>query len=308
MPLPRCPYLLALILVTLAWPALAAPSLRFFVLGDTPYSEGEFLQLEGLLADAAEARPAFIIHVGDIKSGSSPCTDAYNARVATLFRGLPVPLAYTPGDNEWTDCWRAGGDPMERLAALRRDFYRDRGVLRLDRLGAIQPDPDYPENYYFRIGGLTFAAIHVVGSQNGLKSKDDGAPAEWRARSAANRALLERAVAAANTAGAGALVVFFQADPEFEQAETRPGFAPLIQDLGRLLRAFAGPILVIHGDNHRYVLDQPFRHPGAGGPATRLTRLEVPGSPLVAGVWVTYDPTLSPPFCFDRTYPDPTGP
>ena len=167
---------MVLIWLGLASPALPEP-LRFFALGDTPYSEGEFLQLEGLLAGVAEASPAFVIHVGDIKPGSSPCTDAYNARIAALFRALSVPVAYTPGDNEWTDCWRAGGDPPGRLAALRRTFYADPSALRLADLGAVQPDPEYPENYWFRAGGGLFVAIHVVGSNNGLQRQQETAPA-----------------------------------------------------------------------------------------------------------------------------------
>jgi hypothetical protein len=307
----RLAWVNVLTLLALAAPALAAP-LRFFALGDTPYSEGEFLQLEGLLGEAAEARPAFVIHVGDIKSGTSICTDAYTARIAALFRSLPVPVAYTPGDNEWTDCWRAGGDPMERLAGLRRDFYADPAVLRLGELGAVHPDPAYPENYYFLSRGALFVAVHVVGSKNGLERKEPDATAEWKARSAANRTLLKKAVAAAKADGAGALVVFFQADPLFEAPAAANGFAPLLVDLGWLSQAFAGPILVIHGDHHRYVLDQPLRDPQTGRPEPRLTRLQVPGSPLVAGVWITYDPSASEPFRFDRTYPDlvpdPIGP
>lgn len=293
--------ILALTLAGLV-PAHAEP-LRFFAMGDAPYSEGEFLQMEGLLADVGEAGPAFVIHVGDIKSGSSVCTDAYTARIADLFRGLPVPVAYTPGDNEWTDCWRAGGDPMARLAALRRDFYDDPSVLRLGELGAVHPDPAYPENYYFLRGGAMFVAVHVVGSDNGLKRKEATVKPEWRARSAANRALLERAVGVAKSAGAGALVVFFQGNPLFEKPTKGKGFAPLLRDLGWLVQAFAGPILVIHGDDHHYVLDQPFRDAETGQPEQRLTRLEVPGSPLVAGVWVTYDPTAAEPFRFERNEP-----
>ena len=302
---------LGLALLCLAGPAQPEP-LRFFALGDTPYSEGEFVQLDGLLTEVGKARPDFLIHVGDIKSGRSVCTDAYSARIAALFRSLPVPLAYTPGDNEWTDCWRTGGDPRERLAALRRDFYADPSVLRLAELGAVHPDSAYPENYWFLAGGALFAAIHVVGSDNDLQRRGPDAVAEWKVRSAANRALLEKAVQAAHVAGAGALVVFFQGDPQFGTSAANPGLAPLLEDLGWLLQAFPGHVLVIHGDNHRYTLDQPLQDPATGLAALRLTRLEVPGSPVVAGVWVTYDPDAVEPFRFDRTYPgvapDAVGP
>jgi hypothetical protein len=276
--------------------------LRFFAMGDAPYSEGELLQLEGLLADAGEAGSDFIVHVGDIKSASSVCTDAYTARIANLFRGVPVPVAYTPGDNEWTDCWRAGGDPLLRLAALRRSFYGDPSVLRLAELGAVHPQAAYPENYYFLRKGVLFAAVHHVGSGNGVARKDAAAEAEWKARMTANRALLEQAVEAARTSRAGALVVFFQADPLLEEPGKGRGFDTLRRDLGWLLRAFAGPILVIHGDGHRYRLDQPLADPATGRPESRLTRLEVPGSPVAAGVWVIYDPKAPEPFHVERAH------
>jgi hypothetical protein len=176
-------------------------------------------------------------------------------------------------------------------------------VLRLAELEAVQPDSAYPENYWFIAGGALFAAVHVVGSDNGLQRNETDARAEWQARSAANRALLEKAVQAAQVAGAGALVLFFQGDPQFGTSAANSGFGPLLEDLDWLLRAFPGPILAIHGDSHRYILDQPLRDPATGQPIQRLTRMEVPGSPVVAGVWVTYDPNGLETFRFDRTYP-----
>lgn len=37
-----------------------------------------------------------------------------------------MPLVYTPGDNEWTDCHRVNNgayDPLDRLAAVRKTFF-----------------------------------------------------------------------------------------------------------------------------------------------------------------------------------------
>ena len=44
------------------------------------------------------------------------------------FDRFEMPLLYTPGDNEWTDCHRpAAGtyNPLERLDAVREAFLRD---------------------------------------------------------------------------------------------------------------------------------------------------------------------------------------
>jgi hypothetical protein len=45
-----------------------------------------------------------LLHIGDIHSGSQPCSDTYNAQVFGYFQMFADPLVYTPGDNEWCDC------------------------------------------------------------------------------------------------------------------------------------------------------------------------------------------------------------
>ena len=209
--------------------ARAAP-LEFFAVGDLPYSDAETTYLRGLLEDAAAREPPFVIHVGDIKGGGQPCTDARVRKVALLFRQQPVPVVYSPGDNEWTDCHRerAGArDPLERLAALRRIVFADPGVLHTGPLQPVVPDPAYPENLYFARDGVLLAAIHVVGSNNNWKPGDAAAMAEFRKRTAANRALLERAARAARDMDARAVVLISHANPLFEERGARQGFVPV---------------------------------------------------------------------------------
>ena len=71
-----------------------------------------------------------VAHLGDIKSGSTECSDAYFAQIRGQFDRFVDPLVYTPGDNEWTDCHRVNNgayDPLERLAAIRDVFFDDPG-------------------------------------------------------------------------------------------------------------------------------------------------------------------------------------
>lgn len=296
-----------LLVASLSFAGAAAGPVRFFAIGDIPYTDGERLAMEALLAQELTRHPPFLVHVGDIKRGSAPCTDAALRRIADLFRGLPVPVVYTPGDNEWTDCDRpaAGGfEPVERLATLRRLFYADPAVLRLQALGARHEDGGFPENYTFLHRGVLFATVHLVGLHNNLRAKNKSAMAEHAARSAANRRHLARAVAAANAAQASALVLMFQANPGLEKTPTPRGFGPFRQDLEQLLRDYPGPVLVIHGDTHSFKFDHPLRNPRTGEPEPRLTRLEVPGSPMVAGVWVSVDPAGAEPFAVELAYPN----
>lgn len=65
------------------------------------------------------ARPAFVVHDGDVESGSSLCDDETFVLRKECFDAFAHPFVFVPGDNEWTDCHRAnngGYDPLERLA------------------------------------------------------------------------------------------------------------------------------------------------------------------------------------------------
>ena len=55
-----------------------------------------------------------VIHVGDIHSGSEPCTVAYDQSIFDLWTAFEQPLIYTPGDNEWSDCTKAKELPGKR--------------------------------------------------------------------------------------------------------------------------------------------------------------------------------------------------
>jgi hypothetical protein len=298
--------LLLLALAVWAGQVGAQGAVRFLAIGDVPYSESEHLLLDTLLAQELPRGTPFLVHVGDIKAGSSPCTDAALGRIAERFRALPVPVVYTPGDNEWTDCRReaAGGyDPRERLAFLRRVFYGDPAVLRLDALGATRPQPDVPEDYWFLDEGVLFATVHLVGSNDNLLSRNPASAAEHEARTRANRRHLERVAAALEATGAKALVLLFHANAGLERDTPLLAYRPFRESLHQLLARFPGPVLAIHGDTHSYQFDQPLKDLRTGAPIPRFHRLEVPGSPIVGGVWVTVDPASEEPFRVEPVYP-----
>ncbi len=285
--------------------AMAAEPLRFFAIGDLPYRESELEPLRRLLTQAVGEGTPFIVHLGDIKAGSAPCTDANLHAVATLFRDQPVPVVYTPGDNEWTDCHRAGAgglDPLARLARVREVFYGDPEVLRRDALGVTHQGPGYPENAFFVHSGVLLVALHVVGSSNGHDRARPRSVAEFEAREEANREFLKRAIQMAEAQGVRALVILIQANPLFERGRGPQGFRGFKDDLIALMGRFSGPVLVLHGDTHRFQHDRPLIDPATGGPFERLVRVEVPGSPTVGGVWITVDPEAPEPFAAAPVY------
>jgi hypothetical protein len=143
----------ALTLALAAGHAAAAP-FTFVAIGDMPYRvPDDYGRLERLIAAVNKAAPAFTVHVGDIKSGSTPCSDESFQKVKGYFDSFEEPLVYTPGDNEWTDCHRpaAGGfDPLERLAKLRSMFFAGpqslgRTTLPVERQADLMPDAALPK-------------------------------------------------------------------------------------------------------------------------------------------------------------------
>jgi len=72
----------------------------FALWGDTPYSAVESVKIGALVADINAAHVAFSVYDGDIKSGSSLCTDDVYAAAATRFDTFRAPMIYVPGDNE----------------------------------------------------------------------------------------------------------------------------------------------------------------------------------------------------------------
>jgi hypothetical protein len=276
----------------------AAAPFAFALIGDLPYSEGGEDDLAAMLARIDEEPLAFVLHVGDIKGSAEPCSDALYARRHALLDRSAHPLVLLPGDNEWTDChgWTAGGhDPPERLAALRRLFWSTpeplgRAPRAANEALGMERQPQAPENVRWQIGAVHFAALHVVGSNNGL-GEYPGSEAEFEARQALNRAWLDAWLARALRERADALVLAVHANPGFGSSR-RSGlraFAGWLQDLAA---AFPGPVLFLHGDTHRFRVDRPLL--GRDGRiAANFTRVECFGFPFTASwVRIGYDPAV----------------
>jgi hypothetical protein len=103
---------------------------------------------------------------------------------------------------------------------------------------------------------------------------------------------LAAAFAAARQADARGVVVAFHVNPHFERppgSRARRSHDDLVRALAQHARAFARPVLVIHGDTHTYRVSRPLVINGAEDVAN-LTRLESFGSPAVGWVRVTLDP------------------
>ena len=303
--------LLALLLALLAAQAQAQPAQRFSfaIIGDAPYSKLEEIAFARQLEELDQQELAFVVHIGDFKSGASPCTDALFAQRLQQFQSVRHPFIFVPGDNEWTDCHRRGADPLERLGKLRQMFYPDEYSLgrRKLKLARQSDDPrfaEYRENVRWRIGAATFIGLNIPGSNNNL-GRTPQMDAEYARRSAANTAWLAQGFELAKQSGDVAVFIAIQADPDFDGSVWRwpgapDGYAPLRRELLAHTLAFGKAVVLIHGDMHRYTVDHPLRDPASGRPIKRFTRIESFGSPLVDWIKVDVD-TAAPDLLTIRT-------
>jgi hypothetical protein len=268
------------------------------IIGDTPYGPE---QVEAFPGDVAEINGdpdvRRVVHLGDIKNGSSRCDDAYFAARLADFRAFDDPLVYTPGDNEWTDCHRAnngGYVPTERLAALRALFFAQPGhTLGADAEVAHQ-SAAFPENVRWTQSRVVFGAVHLVGSNDGQAPwfGDRGTPetpaetalrvAEYSAREAAALAWIDETFDAAEERRSPAVVLAMQAD--MWDASAPPAalsaFVPFKALIAERAAAFGKPVLLLQGDSHSFLVDQPVGMPG------NVTRVVVQGSTNLPHEWL----------------------
>ena len=298
------PTLLALIVLCglAAAPAYAAKDMStstYAVIGDTPYST---FQIQHFTQDIGEINAdddvSRVIHLGDIKSGSTSCDTsdsdpAYGdfEQIKSDFDLFEAPLVYTPGDNEWTDCHRpssSGGhglyqpagptwtDPAwtsllgaghaglpSRLDEIRRIFFSDPS-------GDYQTG--YPENVTWNESRVQFGVVNVPGSNNdwlpwfGVEPRSPEQVDEVTNRTGADVDWLDHIFAEAQASKAKAVVIGLQADMWDPALGAQPSqsdhFTPIVQALARLSLKWERPVLLMNGDSHVFEVDHPLSNPG----------------------------------------------
>lgn len=279
------------------------------VIGDTPYGADQTdpATFDGLLSDiGADPRVRSVLHVGDIKNGSTRCDDAYFSQIAASFATSRDPLVYTPGDNEWTDCHRTnngGYDPYDRLDAIRDTFFAEPGRS-LGRRSVRLTSQEGPtvENARWVDARVVFSTVHVVGSNNGLapwtgalETRENTArrEAEVAARIDAAVAWIDATFDQAGSTDAPGVVVAMQADT-FATLPVQSGFTEIIERLEDRSAAFDGDVLLLQGDTHRYLVDQPLAE------APNLTRIVVEGETVDEWLRLTVDPRADELFAWER--------
>ena len=297
---------LALALCSALVQAQAPERFSFAIVGDAPYNAREESLFTQMLDEINQENLAFVVHVGDIKSGGSPCSDEMYEQRKRMFQASRHPFILVPGDNDWTDCHRkrAGGyDPLERLDRLRQVYYADdmslgQNPVRLERQSG---DPGnaaafraYRENVRWVACGVLFIGLNIPGSNDNF-GRTPQMDAEHAQRGRANAAWLAQGFALAKKHDYAAVFVFIQANPDFDLSYLRrsnraDGYAAFKQDLLAHTLAFGKPVVLVHGDTHHYRVDQPLYDPATLKRVEQFTRIESFGSPFVDWIRVTLDP------------------
>lgn len=237
----------------------------FFAMGDMPYYyPDDYSRLDRLITSLNDENPAFTVHVGDFKSGSSPCSDEYFLKMQGYFRQFMHPLFYTPGDNEWTDCHRqaAGGFVAEeRLDKVRELFYTQNETLidppfSYNSQSANDGYSEFVENAIWDHRNITFGTLHVVGSNNNFKTDSTADNSEFMVRDVANQFWLEKIFQQAKSKNSDGIAIFLHAGLNYEDSE-KNGFNNFTKKLREEVMGYDKPILMVYGDHHRFLIEKP---------------------------------------------------
>jgi len=295
-------------LVTFVAAAQACPkhsTFSFALIGDQPYNNFFEPATDNLIQHIGnEPDIHWILHIGDIKGGNEPCAnELINRRLAQLQRS-GKPLVYVPGDNEWTDCHRPSNgnfDSQERLNFLRQQaFSQPRSLGKKNFSVRQQTSPPYPEHLMWTQGSTLFVSLNIPGSNNDLlnpksrKTSTKKAKQLLKARDQAIDAWLSEAEALFehDSTRPTETVIAIQGNPIDGSGGTstnpsRNGYTVFMTRLVKYIDTTQRPVLLAHGDTHRFKWDKPGLKQFGGTPSSDALfyRVEGWGHPFM-NAWV----------------------
>ncbi len=296
---------LQFLLLFLAYSHIQAQSFEFALIGDMPYHPDDSIKFERLIDDVnQDTEIQWVLHTGDIKSGGSLCSDEYFQGRLDVYNRFKHPFILTPGDNDWTDCHReacGGFSPLDRLIKLREIFYANPGMTLGQHPMSVSSQSEqrkysaFVENQQWERSDVYFAAIHIVGSLNGLvpfdaRSKKNDKEVSKRTEAAI--AWMKETFEDAQTDGK-AVFLMIHANPGIERRKdsvVERAFGKFLDALERLSVEFGRPVVLAHGDSHYFRYDKPLIHAKSRRRIENFTRLENFGDRDIHWVRVMVDP------------------
>ncbi len=273
-------------------------SFSIIAFGDMPYFLPEdFKRFENLIQAVNDQAQAFNVHVGDIKSSKTLCTEEYYDKIYNYFEQFKRPLIYTPGDNEWTDCsGKAAGlyDPEERLNVLRKIFFKTQTSLGHDKIDLIAQSENstyskFVENKRWDFNGVSFGTVHLVGTNNFFIPDSKNFNREFYERDNANANWLNEIFEHARQNNSAGIILFTQADM-FSPNKPSSGFTHFLEVLKKLTIDFKKPVVLVNGDSHKFLIDKPFIDESSHRAISNFTRIQVFGEYDIHAVKISVNP------------------
>lgn len=243
------------------------PAVRLAITGDTPYDAiGDTTELERLRRDvAALSGVDFLVHLGDLKTGSTPCRASTYTNVAEALCPSGVPAFVLPGDNEWNDCERTRDEGFDTIEGWRH--WDAAFGPSADRCGPLTPPTDWgvraqvrPEQPWWpgtHTGGFRFdrQGVRFVGlALPSFMARGHGLPGERgrKVQALAMSGLAEALDQAPQSVQAAVVLLHADVLRRGSQQQT------FVEALRSTAGTFARPVLVVVGDSHSYASSRPF--------------------------------------------------
>jgi len=264
--------------------------LVFSAMGCGPYTGEDFRAIRHYINQENKIKTSeFLIHLGDINSGDmarqGKLTEAYYASINKLLTGgNTIPTYIVPGDNEWNDRpdpdvgWRHW---TKHLGSLENHA---RGPWKTER------QKIRPENFAFIRGDILIIGINLVGGRVHDRK-------EWIRRFRDNNDWIQ-AQFNAHKKTVKVAVVCCQANPISKakgKTHAKATFAPFHDRFGKLGSAFKKPVLFLHADGHKWIVDQPW------STAKNILRVQLDRvNATFPPVQISINPEAKNPFSFER--------
>jgi hypothetical protein len=245
--------------------------LVFSAMGDVPYTPLEYVLLPQQIADLP-TESAFVVHLGDIKTGQVPCNETIYETVAGILAKSKPRLFIIPGDNEWNDC----ANPADGWTLWQKYFRRFDEKWKPEF--AVHRQVERDENFSFVISEVLFIGLNIVGGR--VHDAE-----EWKQRHGQNLAWTQQNLER-HGATVRAAVIFGHALPVKVHDDYFNGLCDAAIK-------FDKPMLYLHGDGHKWIHDYPFA-------AKNILRIQVDQGGIAPPIKVTVTDDAKNPFVVDR--------
>lgn len=269
---------------------------RFISFGDNPHVPEEEVKdyLSMLIASINNKKVSLVIHVGDTLGGREPCSNSMIDLQKDIMNQLYAPVLYTPGDNEWRDCYQEKKvdvyNNLDRLEYIRKTHFSNKKTLGKNPVHIEnQSQKGYPENARLIINNVVFISAHVVGSNNNFDPSNDINTMEYRERDSANISWVKESFKKYERASA--FVVAIHADMYANKSTFLPAYEKFGMSLYKISNEFQKPVLILFGDSHEFKDFQPMpkNYP-------YIHAIENYGNPDIKALMIEVDASKNKPF------------